>query len=83
MPDEQQIKVQTDTTRGEHPTRSEFETLKNIMYAIIVVACFAVITLIIQYFTATQATFQNLVNQINEQGAKIDQLQSTINAKLK
>lgn len=53
-----------------------------LIYAILVVVAITIVTLIMQYFTATQAAFFNLGNQVTAQNAKIDtliQLQQNIN----
>ena len=65
--------------RGRSPSRSEFDALKNIIYGAVLVLIVGFIALLVQYFTATQATYQNLVNQVTAQNAKIDALTQQIN----
>jgi hypothetical protein len=73
--------VQTTPTGGD-PTpvsQGQFKFLWEIVIAIATLAVIAFITLVIQYFTATQATYQNLVNQVTAQNAKIDNFNILLN----
>lgn len=54
--------------------RSEFEQVKAIIYGFLIVAGLAVVSLVVQYTSATQATFQDLKDQVVSQNAKIDTL---------
>jgi hypothetical protein len=60
------------TDEGKPATKEDFKLLMGLFIGLAVVAGFAVITLVIQYFTATQATYQHLVDKVNEQNIKID-----------
>jgi len=76
-----EIVVQTTPTGGD-PTpvsQGQFKFLWEIVIAISTLAVIALITLVIQYFTATQATYQNLVNQVTAQNAKIDNFNILLN----
>jgi hypothetical protein len=61
-------------TQGELPTPGEWKFLKFVVYGVGIVVALAALGLVINYMTATQATFQSLNNQIIAQSAKIDLL---------
>lgn len=64
--------VGTSPVVGEPVNRSEFKVLQGFVIGILVVVSITIITLVIQYFTATQQSYQNLVNQVTAQNTKID-----------
>lgn len=55
--------------------QKEISDLRKIVVAGFIVLVFAVVSLIINYFFASAAAYQNLVNQITSQSTKIDSLQ--------
>lgn len=57
---------------GKKLPLSDISSLQSLMIATMIAVGLAMITLIIQYFTATQTTYQNLVNQVTAQNAKMD-----------
>jgi len=59
---------------GKSPSMQEFEGLRNIIYAILIVLFLGFVGLLVQYFTATQATFQDLKDQIITQNDEINNL---------
>ncbi|MDE1970780.1 MAG: hypothetical protein KGI50_04385 [Patescibacteria group bacterium] len=79
-----QEKAQLDVTpewgqaEGQKLPLSDFSTFQNFVYATLFVIGIALITLIIQYFTATQATFEDLKDKVVQQSAKIDALTDEI-----
>lgn len=65
--------------KGDLVNPAEFKSLQLVVVAIAAVAVVAFITLILQYFSATQSSYQNLVNQITTQNAKIDTFENVLN----
>ena len=61
-------------TQGEAPSIGEWKFLKAVVYGVTAVIGLAMIGLVLQYMTATQAAFQSLNNQVVEQNAKIEML---------
>lgn len=59
-------------------TKAQLNELKGWMIGVMVVLAILVVTLVLQYFTATQATFQDLKDQVIIQNAKIDILAKEI-----
>jgi len=55
-------------------TKEDLSTLQKIVFAGFFVMVVAVTTLIINYFSASQTAYQNLVNQVTSQSTKIDLL---------
>jgi len=67
---EETVKASQPTTRSGVP-KKHFDFLTHLVYAMLVVIALVFITLVIQYFTASQAAFQNLSNQITVQNEDI------------
>lgn len=67
-----------DNSSVSDTDNSKIEFLQYAMYGFCVVIGLGFITLLIQYFSATQATFENLKDQVVAQNAKIDDLSAQI-----
>ena len=67
--------------KNDNVKRPEFTLISGIVIGVAVVSAITIVTLVIQYFTATQATFQDLKDQITSQNAKIDILITQSNSK--
>lgn len=60
--------------------KNQVDDLKAWMIGILVVLAILVVTLVLQYFAATQATFEDLKDQVVTQNAKIDLLTQQLEA---
>ena len=56
----------------------EFKVWQGLVIGILVLVAITFITLVVQYFTATQVAFQSLVNTINKQDSKIESLNTKV-----
>lgn len=65
---------------GSAPNRDEFESLKWIVYFVLVILGIGLVGLIIQNFIASSVAFNNLTNQVNQQNTAIQVLGSKIDA---
>lgn len=59
-------------------SEADLKELKGWMIGVMVVVGVVFITLVIQYFSASQTTYQALKDQVSEQNAKIDALTDEI-----
>ncbi|MEK7135171.1 MAG: hypothetical protein AAB780_00500 [Patescibacteria group bacterium] len=53
-------------------TKEDFDKIMAITIGILIVIGITVVTLVIQYFSATQASYQSLVVEVAEQKAKVE-----------
>jgi hypothetical protein len=51
---------------------NQLKTVQIVVYSMVVVLVILAVTLVLQYFSTTQATFEDLKDQILQQNAKID-----------